>query len=261
MGDGVLSQDEINALLSGGIPDAPAGEPSSGGGGELSEQEIDTIGEVANISMGTAATTLFSLVNKKVDISTPVVSLACWNDIVDEYEKPCVLIKISYTKGLNGSNVLVLSEHDVKVITDLMMEGTDGFAVCSSLRNSLGSSHIPVIVLSGDVADKVKALESGANVFIEKPFQMDYLLMQIEGLLRMQEEMREHYSKIFVVEPSKMVISSMDEALLSRAMENIEKNMDNNDYDVDAFVYDMAVGRTILYQKIKDIQYVVYQYQ
>ena len=143
--------------------------------------------------------------------------------------------------------------HPQVVITDLMMEGTDGFAVCSSLRNSLGSSHIPVIVLSGDVADKVKALESGANVFIEKPFQMDYLLMQIEGLLRMQEEMREHYSKIFVVEPSKMVISSMDEALLSRAMENIEKNMDNNDYDVDAFVYDMAVGRTILYQKIKDI--------
>ena len=82
MGDGVLSQDEINALLSGGIPDAPAGEPASGGGGgELSEQEIDTIGEVANISMGSAATTLFSLVNQKVEISTPVVSETNWDDL------------------------------------------------------------------------------------------------------------------------------------------------------------------------------------
>ena len=66
MGDGVLSQDEINALLSGGIPDAASADDggSAGGGGELSSQEIDTIGEVANISMGSAATTLFSLVNK-----------------------------------------------------------------------------------------------------------------------------------------------------------------------------------------------------
>ena len=65
MGDGVLSQDEINALLSGGVPDAPAdGGGAPAGGGELSEQEIDTIGEIANISMGSAATTLFSLVNQ-----------------------------------------------------------------------------------------------------------------------------------------------------------------------------------------------------
>ena len=96
-------------------------------------------------------------------------------------------------------------------------------------------------------------MESGANVFIEKPFDMEFLLSQIDGLLRMQEELRNYYSKKFVAEPSKLVISSMDEALLAKAMDAIEKNMDNNDYDVDEFVYDMAVGRTILYQKIKDI--------
>ncbi len=139
------------------------------------------------------------------------------------------------------------------VVTDLMMDGADGFAVCRSIRNSLAISHIPVIVLSGDVGNKVKALESGANVFIGKPFEMDYLLSQVDGLLRMQAEMREHYSRKFVAEPAKMAISSMDEALLSRAMEHIERNMDNNDYDVDEFVFDMAVGRTILYRKIKDL--------
>ena len=139
------------------------------------------------------------------------------------------------------------------VITDLMMEGADGFAVCRTLRNSLSSSHIPIIVLSGDAHNKVKALESGANVFIEKPFDMDFLISQIDGLLRMQAEMRDYYSKKFVAEPSKLVISSMDEALLSRAMEHIERNMDNNEYDVDEFVFDMATGRTILYRKIKDI--------
>ena len=139
------------------------------------------------------------------------------------------------------------------VITDLMMAETDGFEVCRTLRGSFKSSHIPVIVLSGDSSSKVKALESGANVFIEKPFEMDYLLSQVDGLLRMQAEFREHFSKRFVAEPAKLVISSLDEQLLSRAMAFIEKNMDNNDYDVDEFVFDMAVGRTILYQKIKDL--------
>ena len=150
MGDGVLSQDEINALLSGGIPDAPAGEPSSGGG-ELSEQEIDTIGEVANISMGSAATTLFSLVNQKVEISTPVVSETNWQELASGYDNSCVVVRIGYTKGIDGSNVLVLNENDVKVITDLMMGGdgtnTDGeisdlhlSAISEAMNQMMGAS-------------------------------------------------------------------------------------------------------------------------
>ncbi|SOC12804.1 flagellar motor switch phosphatase FliY [Pseudobutyrivibrio ruminis] len=150
MGDGVLSQDEINALLSGGIPDAPAGEPSSGGG-ELSEQEIDTIGEVANISMGSAATTLFSLVNQKVEISTPVVSETNWQELAAGYDNSCVVVRIGYTKGIDGSNVLVLKENDVKVITDLMMGGdgtnTDGeisdlhlSAISEAMNQMMGAS-------------------------------------------------------------------------------------------------------------------------
>ena len=115
MSDGVLSQEEINALLNGG---GDLGGSDASGMDELTPDEKDTIGEIANISMGTAATTLFSLVNKKVDISTPVVSVATWDEVVEQYEKPCVLVRIAYTKGLGGSNILVLKENDVKIITD-----------------------------------------------------------------------------------------------------------------------------------------------
>lgn len=109
--DGVLSQDEINALLNDpGKSEQPSGEET------LSDDQKDAIGEIANISMGTAATTLFSLVNHKVEISTPVVSFATWDDIVKSYERPCVFIRIAYTMGLDGSNILVLKEKDVKVI-------------------------------------------------------------------------------------------------------------------------------------------------
>lgn len=134
--DGVLSQEEISALLQNGS-ESPESTPS----GELiTDEERDTVGEIANISMGTAATTLFSLVNHKVDISTPVVTMATWDDLVAQYEKPCVFIRIAYTVGLDGSNLLVLKEHDVKVITDLMMGG-DG----TNTEGELGELHLSAI--------------------------------------------------------------------------------------------------------------------
>lgn len=131
MDSGVLSQEEINALLDN--PDALDSEI-------LTEKDKDSIGEVANISMGTAATTLFSLVNLKVEISTPVVTASTWDDIVSEYERPCVFIRMSYTVGLDGSNILILKEHDVKVITDLMMGG-DG----TNTDGELGELHLSAI--------------------------------------------------------------------------------------------------------------------
>ena len=131
--DGVLSQEEINALLNNN-------DAADSGDEILTESEKDAIGEIANISMGTAATTLFSLVNRRVEISTPVVSFSNWDKIVDEYEKPCVFIKIGYTQGLNGSNILVLKEKDVKIITDLMMGG-DG----TNINGEIGELHLSAI--------------------------------------------------------------------------------------------------------------------
>ena len=147
--DGMLSQDEINALLSGmASGDAPAeetpaaSEPASAPASEaLTDVEKDAIGEVANISMGTSATTLYSLVNRKVNITTPVVDVSTWNTIVAEYEKPCVFIKIKYTEGLEGTNILILKEDDVKIITDLMMGG-DGTNIQDS---ELGEIHLSAI--------------------------------------------------------------------------------------------------------------------
>ena len=164
--DGMLSQDEINALLQGmdlsdtadssASPEPPQDSstaentdneneyvknaaPSTGEEG-LTDVEKDAIGEVANISMGSSATTLYSLVNRKVNITTPVVTLATWKNLLDSYEKPCVFIQIKYTQGLDGTNILVLKEHDVKVITDLMMGG-DG----TNTEGELGELHLSAI--------------------------------------------------------------------------------------------------------------------
>ena len=142
--DGMLSQDEINALFSGMEADA-SGAESAGSAApeqdiELTDIEKDAIGEIANISMGTSATTLYSLVNRKVNITTPTVSIATWDNFVDEQAKPCVFIQIKYTVGLDGANILILKEQDVKVITDLMMGG-DG----TNIDGELGELHLSAI--------------------------------------------------------------------------------------------------------------------
>ena len=116
-----LSQEEINALLN--KMDSPETNESEKEE-VLSSMEKDAMGEISNISMGTAATTLSSLVNQKVDITTPTVAVATWPDLVEGYDdKPCVLLQISYREGLSGNNIFVLEENDVKIIADLMMGG------------------------------------------------------------------------------------------------------------------------------------------
>ena len=91
---------------------------------ELNDAQIDVLGEIANISMGNSATTLSLMVNRKVDITTPIVKVIRRSEALDDYENTCIFVQIHYIRGLNGNNVLILKEEDVLVLTDLMMGGS-----------------------------------------------------------------------------------------------------------------------------------------
>lgn len=216
-----LSQDEINALLAGmAAGEVPQEEPQEQALAEsapvqqsapimedveLTDIEKDAIGEIANISMGTSATTLYSLVNKKVNITTPVVSMAKWENLMEDYEKPCVFIQIKYTSGLDGANILILREHDVKVITDLMMGGdgtnTDGeltelhlSAISEAMNQMMGSSATSLSSMLGRMIDISPPEASLLNLveqkkpsdiapFLEGTFVKIEFRMQIEDLV------------------------------------------------------------------------------
>ena len=210
--DGMLSQDEINALLSGMAAEAeaePMREASSIVGSLvdddlLTETEKDAIGEVANISMGTSATTLYSLVNHKVDITTPVVSLATWENVLAYYEKPCVFIQIKYTTGLDGHNILILKEHDVKVITDLMMGG-DG----TNTDGELGELHLSAISeamnqMMGSAATSLSQM-LGSTIDISPP---EASLVDLQEF-RMGEEIANFLAGTFVKIAFKMQIGDL----------------------------------------------------
>lgn len=206
--DGMLSQEEINALLNGLGDD----DQDIYGTEQLTEAEKDAIGEISNISMGTAATTLFSLVNQKVTITTPVVEYATWKDIANSYDRPCVFIQIYYEDGLDGNNILILKEKDVKIITDLMMGGDgtniDGklselhlSAICEAMNQMMGSAatsissmlekRVSITPPSASIVDMGETV-SGENIaeflkgsFVKVSFHMvigdlvDSILMQL----------------------------------------------------------------------------------
>ncbi len=212
--DGMLSQDEINALLNGmDLSDEGGDDMDLSSDSEteeidqslLSDVEKDAIGEVANISMGSSATTLFSLVNQKVNITTPTVNLTNWKDIMNSYERPCVFIQIKYTAGLEGSNILVLKEHDVKIITDLMMGGdgtnTEGevtelhlSAISEAMNQMMGSAATSLSTMLGKMIDisppdasliDLNDFESGEDIasFLKGTFVKISFRMQIGDLV------------------------------------------------------------------------------
>ena len=168
----MLSQEEINALLGGINEDGAADEDSSNAESDLSDldsvltsEEKDVLGEVGNITMGTAATTLFALLGQKVLITTPEVRFIKWKTISENYARPCVGIRVNYVEGIQGSNVLILNHHDVKVITSLMMgwggvvEGDEELtemdlsAISEAMNQMIGSSSTSMASLMGQKVD------------------------------------------------------------------------------------------------------------
>ncbi|ASB89606.1 MULTISPECIES: flagellar motor switch phosphatase FliY [Bacillus] len=130
-----LSQDEIDALLKSG-DDNNEEQPESG----LSPMEQDTIGEIGNISFGSSATALSTLLNQKVEITTPTVSVIEKSHLSDEFPHPYVSIGVSYTEGFSGNNLLVIKQEDAAIIADLMMGG-DG----TNADPSLSEIHLSAV--------------------------------------------------------------------------------------------------------------------
>lgn len=131
---------------------------------ELTKEQIDVLGEIGNISMGNAATTLSVMLNQRVDITTPQAEIIGRSEALDDYEKTCIFVQIHYIKGLTGNNVLILQEKDVLKMTSLMMGG-DGInidpevtdlhlsAASEAMNQMMGTSATSMATMLGTETD------------------------------------------------------------------------------------------------------------
>ena len=139
------------------------------------------------------------------------------------------------------------------IISDVIMPEMVGTELCSKIKENLKTSHIPVILLTSrtSLVYKFEGLESGADDYISKPFNLTEFKLRVKNLLNSTERLKNKFSSEDNFIPSEITVSSLDEELLKKAFKIVEENISNEQFDIPFFCTELGVSRTMLFLKIK----------
>ncbi|WP_339659307.1 two-component regulator propeller domain-containing protein [uncultured Polaribacter sp.] len=139
------------------------------------------------------------------------------------------------------------------IVSDVIMPIMVGTELCSEIKKNIKTSHIPIILLTSrsSLIYKLEGLESGADDYISKPFNVDEFKIRIKNLLDTTNRLKEKFSSIDLITQSEVVISSLDEKLYKKALEIVEANISNEEFDIPYFCSEIGISRTMLFVKIK----------
>jgi signal transduction histidine kinase/CheY-like chemotaxis protein/AraC-like DNA-binding protein len=139
------------------------------------------------------------------------------------------------------------------IITDLAMPEMDGLEMCEKLKTDQRTSHIPVIILTSraSVENRIEGFGKGADDYINKPFNMQELVMRIKNLIEQRKMLRRQFSRDVRLSPKDISITSEDEKFLNRTIAIIEEHINNFDFDVSKLTDNMGVSRVQLFRKLK----------
>ena len=139
------------------------------------------------------------------------------------------------------------------IVSDVIMPEMVGTELCSKIKENIKTSHIPVILLTSrsSLIYKIEGLESGADDYISKPFNLVEFKLRIKNLLISKQRLKTKFSSEDNFTPSEIVVSSLDEQLLKKAFKVVEENISNEQFDIPFFCSELGVSRTMLFTKIK----------
>ena len=156
--------------------------------------------------------------------------------------------------GVEGLDMARTYNPDL-IISDVMMPRMDGYKFCQLIKTDVKFSHIPFILLTAKNSSESRqtAYDAGADSFVAKPFNMDMMLTRIRQLIDQREKRKNKFITEITVDPKEITINSLDKQLIERAMQCMERNMDNTDYSVESLSQDIGIDRTYLYRKMQAI--------
>ncbi len=179
------------------------------------------------------------------------------NSEMREYIKSCLSEQYNILEAENGADGFELSKKKMPdlIVSDYVMPIMNGIEFCEKIKTTLETSHIPVILLTArtDNEIKLKGLETGADDYISKPFETDYLLTKIRSLIKNRDSLRQLFQNNIVFEPSKITVTSTDEKFLNDLMKEIEKGIPDSDYTVDNLEKEMSMSHAKFYNKVKNL--------
>jgi len=214
MNDGILSQAEIDALLN-GINTTKIEE--------LTEEEKDLLGEIGNISMGSASTALSSILGKMVNITTPRVSVTTLNDIKKEFNIPIMTLEVEYIEGLKGSNILLIRIDDASIIADIMMGGSgtnvktelseiEVSAVQEAMNQMIGSSATSLSTMLNMPINITPPIAKIWNNDVKKLSDLineDEKIVRISFKLTIEDLLDSEIMLLLPIETAKMIVNKM----------------------------------------------------
>jgi signal transduction histidine kinase/ligand-binding sensor domain-containing protein/AraC-like DNA-binding protein len=157
----------------------------------------------------------------------------------------------------NGKEALdmVLKQLPDLVISDIMMPEMSGLELCDTLKKDVRTSHIPLLLLTARSSDEsqFEGYQVRADAYITKPFNIDILIVRVRNLLEQQEQRKQLFKKAIVIQPAMVTASDIDEKLIKKALDYVEKNLGNALYSVENFSSDMNMERSGLYRKLVSI--------
>ena len=175
------------------------------------------------------------------------------HDELREFIKTCLEATYEVLEAANGSSGWEIATNELPdlVITDVMMPGMDGNELCRNLKNDQRTSHIPVIMLTAKVAEEqqVEGLESGADLYLTKPFSVLVLQTYIGNLLKAKELLRQLYSQKIYLEPLNVEVGTVDKQFMERLMSLIGENLGNAEFSVSQLSREIGMSKAVLYKK------------
>ncbi|MET4082737.1 signal transduction histidine kinase/DNA-binding response OmpR family regulator/ligand-binding sensor domain-containing protein [Pedobacter sp. UYP30] len=141
------------------------------------------------------------------------------------------------------------------IISDVMMPKMNGIEFCRIIKEAFETRHVPFIILSAKDAleSKIEGMESGADYYFSKPLSSELLLLTINNIFLQREKLKEQYTNNYLSEATELVQTEKDKTFLSKLVDLIEENIQQQDLDVDFLCSHLFISRTKLYQKIKSI--------
>ena len=275
MSNNFLSQEEINALLSGEAMDNNAeteADKSEAMEDTITDIDKDLLGEIGNISMGSASTALYQLINQQVNITTPVVSVTTLKEIKAGFETPNVVVDIEYITGIVGRNILIIRNDDGLVISNLMMGGdgkvTDSHelselevsAVSEAMNQMIGSAATSMATMFGrkvDISPPTAKVVTDDNIPISDAIPEDQPIVKVSFKMTIGDLVDSSIMQIFPIETAKNIVAIMTgEDNMQEAEEKVEAKTEepivNKEINTEP---NMAASQPQMMQQPEQMQY------
>lgn len=238
MNDGLLSQEEIDALLNG----APSPQI-------LSDSDKDLLGEIGNIAMGSASTALSTIIGKAVNITTPRVTVTTLEELKSGFEVPNVALEVSFTEGLIGADLLLIKITDAAIIADLMMGGSGEIqpqkkelseielsAVSEAMNQMVGSASTSLATMLNvavNISPPVAKIWDDKTQNLSNNVDEDETVVRISFKLTIGELVNSEIMLLYSIDTAKAIIDKMTGAMAGETNEDIDDALNPGNYGMD----------------------------